>query len=241
MSMSSSAQHSAEITAARDHLALALDLDDQRRALELARQVAPYFAVAKVGLELFSVAGPTVVGELLELGFSVFVDLKLHDIPTTVAHAARVLGRLGASFTTVHAAGGRAMIAAAVDGFSLGASESGRAAPRLLAVSVLTSEAEIAPGLLESRIEVLAQAGAAGLICAAPDLAVVDRLAPQLYRVVPGIRPAGGALDDQARVATPATALRLGADLLVIGRPVSLAADPAAAAAAIAESLSLPS
>jgi orotidine-5'-phosphate decarboxylase len=215
-------------------LAIALDLDDADAALALARSVRPYFSVAKVGLELFSAAGPRIVDELRAAGFSVFVDLKLHDIPTTVERAARVLGSLGAEFATVHAAGGVEMVRAAVTGFGEGAASAELPAPTVLGVTVLTSDTEAPPELLLQRVEVLLAARAGGLVCAAGDLLVIGQVAPDLVAVVPGIRPAGAGHDDQARAATPAAAVENGADVLVIGRPVSRADDPHAAAAAIA-------
>jgi orotidine-5'-phosphate decarboxylase len=221
-------------TARRPRLAIALDLDDRDEALALARVVRPYFDIAKVGLELFSALGPSIVAKLRDAGFSVFVDLKLHDIPTTVERAARALGALGASFATVHAAGGVDMVRAAVAGFGEGAAAAGLEAPVVLGVTVLTSDTEAPPSLLLDRVQVLLAAGAGGLVCAADDLAVLRAAAPALVKVVPGIRPSGTDANDQARAATPASAMALGADVLVIGRPVSRAEDPAAAAAAIA-------
>lgn len=215
-------------------IAVALDVDDVAAALELARLVAPSVEVAKVGLELFSIGGPSVVATLQEIGLEVFVDLKLHDIPTTVGRAARALGRLGASYATVHAAGGQEMVAAAVEGFAEGAGERGYAPPVLLGVTVLTSDPEAPSSLLEERVRVLREARAGGLVCAASDLGVLAPLALGLIKVVPGVRPAGTGLDDQARVATPEGAARAGADVLVIGRPITRAADPAGAARAIA-------
>ena len=199
----------------------------------------PYFAIAKVGLELFSAAGPDIVTKLREAGFSVFVDLKLHDIPTTVERAARALGSLGAEFATVHAAGGVDMLRAAVTGFAEGAAAAGLTAPTVLGVTVLTSDTEAPAELLLRRVEVLLAAGAGGLVCAADDLLVIREAAPDLVAVVPGIRPSGAGTDDQARAATPAEAVANGADVLVIGRPVSRASDPRDAARAIADELGI--
>jgi orotidine-5'-phosphate decarboxylase len=220
-------------------LAIALDVDDPTAALALALQVRPYFEVAKVGLELFAAAGPKVVSELRDAGFSVFVDLKLHDIPTTVERAARVLGSLGAEFATVHAAGGVDMVRAAVTGFGESAATAGLPAPTVLGVTVLTSDTEAPAELLLRRVDVVLAAGAGGLVCAADDLLVIRRVAPELVAVVPGIRPAGAGSDDQARAATPEAAVANGANVLVIGRPVSRADDPRAAAAAIASALGI--
>jgi orotidine-5'-phosphate decarboxylase len=221
----------------RDRLAIALDVDDMVVALRLARQVAPWFGVAKIGLELFTATGPEAVGALVDAGFDVFVDLKLHDIPTTVEKAAVVLGALGASYVTLHAHGGPVMLRAGVDGLARGASDAGLPAPTSLAVTVLTSDADAPPHILGKRVQVALEAGCGGIICAAADIKEARMLAPRFKIVVPGIRPEGSASHDQARRATPAEALDAGADLLVIGRPVTHADDPARAAAAIADSL----
>ena len=217
-----------------EYLALALDADDLVGALRLARTLAPWFGTAKVGLELYSAAGPDAVGALAELGYRVFVDLKMFDIPTTVFRAARVVGSLGASELTVHAAGGHDMLVAAATGLAEGAAGVGLPAPVALAVTVLTSEGEAPPALVGDRAALAAAAGCGGVVCAASDLAVVRTAAAGLRTVVPGIRPTGAPTDDQRRVATPTTAIAAGADLLVIGRAVTAVADPERAAAAIA-------
>jgi orotidine-5'-phosphate decarboxylase len=220
---------------ARDHLAVALDVDDVVVAMRLAAEVQPYFRVAKVGLELYSAAGPDAIGALVGMGYDVFCDLKLHDIPNTVGRAARVIGALGATYLTIHTAGGIEMVRAGADGFCDGASNAGLPAPTALGVTVLTSEPDAAS--LPSRLRVAVEGGCGGVVCAASDLAEVRAVAPRMTTVVPGIRPEGASHDDQARVATPAEALAAGADLLVIGRAVTAADDPTAAAAAIVESL----
>jgi orotidine-5'-phosphate decarboxylase len=214
----------------RQHLALALDVDDLVVALRLARRLRPFFGVAKVGLELFGAAGPETVSALTVEGYRVFVDLKLHDIPTTVRRAATVIGGLGASFTTVHTQGGLDMLRAAVEGMAAGASAAGAPAPCVLGVTVLTSAAQAPAGVLAERAALAAQAGCGGIVCAAGDLDTTGRAAPGLLRVVPGIRPAGSSPDDQARAATAGAALGAGADLLVVGRAVTASADPEAAA-----------
>lgn len=222
----------------RDHLALALDVDDLVVAMRLARQLQPYFRVAKVGLELYSAVGPDTIGALTDLGYEVFLDLKLHDIPTTVEKAAKVLGSLGASYLTLHAHGGVPMLRAGVTGLAEGAANAGLEPPMALAVTVLTSDADAPPHIVPKRVMVAAEAGCGGIVCAASDLKDVHEYAPRLHRVVPGIRPAGVDANDQARTATPREALEAGADLLVIGRPVTLAPDPVAAAAALVADLS---
>lgn len=223
--------------AARDHLALALDVDDLVAAMRLARRLQPHFRVAKVGLELFSAVGPDTIGALTDLGYDVFLDLKLHDIPTTVEKAARVLGSLGVSYLTLHAHGGVPMLRAGVNGLAEGAANAGLEPPMALAVTVLTSDADAPPHIVPKRVMVAAEAGCGGIVCAASDLHDVHEYAPRLYRVSPGIRPAGADANDQRRTATPREALDAGADLMVIGRPVTLADDPVAAAEALVADL----
>jgi orotidine-5'-phosphate decarboxylase len=226
----------AEITV-RDHLALALDLDDLIAAMRLAREVRPYFGVAKIGFELFTAAGPDAVQAMLELGYDVFLDLKLHDIPNTVERAARVAGAMGARYLTIHAMGGPIMLRAGVDGFMEGATAAGLPAPIPLAVTVLTSDGDAPAHILPKRVETAVEAGAKGLICAGTDLGFVRELVPRFTLVVPGTRPAGVSAHDQARVTTPAAALDAGADILVIGRAVTAAPDPVKAAADLVASL----
>ena len=224
--------------AVRDRLAIALDVSNLDDAVELAGRLQPWFSVAKVGLELFSAEGPLAVDVLLEEGFRVFLDLKLHDIPTTVGRAARRIGALGVSYTTVHAAGGEAMLQAAVEGFEEGwstAVDSGQPAPGVaaagvLAVTVLTSDHDATTEILGARASLAARTGCLGVVCAAEDLAVVRRRAPGLVTAVPGIRFAESSHDDQARAAGPAQAIAAGADLLVIGRTVTGADAPELAA-----------
>ena len=220
-----------------DHLALVLDVDDLVAAMRLARDLRPWFGVAKVGLELYSAVGPDAIGPLVELGYDVFVDLKLHDIPTTVNKAARVLGALGASYATMHAFGGLDMLRAGVEGLAEGASNAGLPDPVALAVTVLTSDNDAPPHILPKRVQLAMEAGCGGLVCAAVDLEEVRHYAPAMVKVVPGIRPAGSPHHDQSRAATPAEALAEGADILVIGRAVTEAPDPAAAAAALVAEL----
>jgi orotidine-5'-phosphate decarboxylase len=223
--------------ATKDRLALALDMDDMVVALRVARDLEPWFGVAKVGLELFSAGGPDAVSALTDLGYDVFVDLKLHDIPTTVEKAARVIGALGARYLTIHAMGGPVMLRAGVEGFVEGGLAAGFERPVPLAVTVLTSDNDAPEHILPKRIGFAVEAGAAGVICAGSDVPLVKQLAPRLRTVVPGTRPAGAPTHDQARVTTPGEALAAGADLLVIGRVVTHATDPIAAAKALTGSL----
>lgn len=221
----------------RSRLALALDVDDAVEAQRLAKELSPWFGVAKVGLELFSAAGPAVVQMLINDGYRVFLDLKMADIPTTVRKASTVLGALGVSYLTLHAFAGPSVLRAGVEGLRKGAELAGLEVPSALAVTVLTSDGDAPPHILGKRVAVAAEAGCAGVVCAASDVAEAKQIAPRLIAVVPGLRPAGTPVHDQARAATPAAALAAGADLLVIGRAVTAAADRVAAAAGLVASL----
>ena len=217
----------------RDRLALALDLDDLVAALRLGRALQPWFGVAKVGLELFTAAGPDAVTSVADAGFKVFLDLKLHDIPTTVRRSARVIGALGASYLTLHARSGPAMLRAGVEGLSEGAAAAGLPPPTALAVTILTSDSGAPAHILGNRVAAAVEAGCAGIVCAAEDVHEAKQLAPRILAVVPGIRMAGGSAHDQVRRATPEEALRAGADILVLGRAIIGSPDPPAAAAAL--------
>lgn len=229
-----------DISELRPKLAIALDVDDLIMATRLARAVSPYFGVAKIGLELFSAAGPEAIGVMHDLGMDVFLDVKLHDIPTTVGKASRVLGALGTKYLTMHARGGPDMLKAGVEGLHAGAEAAGVDRPIGLAVTVLTSDDSAPDHIAPRRMRFAIETGCGGIVCAAGDLADARAIAPRLIKVVPGIRPAGVAADDQARSATPQEAIDGGADLLVIGRAVTRAEDPEAAAEALAMSLNLP-
>ncbi len=221
----------------RDRLALALDVDDMVAALRLARRLRPWFGVVKVGLELFTAAGPDAVAAMVNAEFSVFLDLKAHDIPTTVRKAARVVGALGASYLTLHAHGGTAMLRAGVDGLREGAESAGVPVPLAVAVTVLTSDADAPPHILGRRVATAVEGGCGGIVCAADDVREAKELAPRMVTVVPGIRLPQGDPHDQARSATPQQAVAAGADLLVVGRAVTGARDPEAAAAALSDAL----
>lgn len=227
-----------EVTAdLRSRLALALDVDDAVEAQRLARELKGWFGVAKVGLELFSAAGPPVVQMLIDDDYQVFLDLKMADIPTTVRKAARVLGALGVSYLTMHAFAGPAVLRAGVEGLSEGAERAGLEMPAALAVTVLTSDNDAPPHILAKRVTAAVEARCAGVVCAASDVAEAKRIAPRMLTVVPGLRPAGTPTHDQARSATPSEAIAAGADLLVIGRAVTDAPDRAAAASDLVASL----
>ncbi|MEM8921858.1 MAG: orotidine-5'-phosphate decarboxylase [Actinomycetota bacterium] len=219
--------------AVRSRLAIALDVATVAEAERLAAAVAPHIGVAKVGLQLFSVAGPSAVEAIKRAGLDVLLDLKLHDIPNTVGAAARELGRLGVRYVTSHTQGGEVMLRAAVEGLAEGAAAAGAEAPMVLAVTVLTSDTDATPEVLTERVDV-ARAAGCGVVCAVPDLPVVRAAAPDIFTLTPGIRLAGGDAHDQARVATPGSAVAAGSDLLVIGRAVSAAPDPVDAAARVA-------
>jgi orotidine-5'-phosphate decarboxylase len=221
-------------------IAVALDAPDLETAARWAGLVTPHVSTLKIGLELYLRYGPEVVASVRGASaVQVFLDLKLHDIPATVAAAARAVARLRPAMLTVHAAAGPAAIQAAA-----------QAAPgaRIVAVTVLTSLDEsdldriglVGPASAAvRRLAALAvEAGATGLVCSPQEVAEVrSEVGEDIMLITPGVRPAGADVNDQARVATPEEALRAGADLLVIGRPITGAADPGAAAAAIAASL----
>ncbi len=232
----------------RDRLALAADLP-LPEALAVYRLVAPFIGVAKVGLSLFVEHGPAAVKAFAELGARVFLDLKLHDIPNTVELAAARAGALGVGYLTVHAAGGKAMLEAAVRGANRGAEKAQVAAPVVLAVTVLTSMDDAAlkatgvPDAASTQVGRLAAlaagAGVGGLVCSPLEVGSLRVIVgPIAVLCTPGIRPAGSSQGDQARVETPAAAVRAGSNLLVIGRPIYEAADPKAAAKAILKEIS---
>lgn len=224
-------------------LIVALDTPRLEQAEALAGQVAPSAGLVKLGLELFCAAGPPALARLA-VHAPVFLDLKLHDIPNTVAGAVGSLAPLGASMLTLHAGGGPAMITAA----RKAAEAAGPARPILLAVTVLTSmDAEqlgavgVAGGPAQQVLRLARMAmesGADGLVCSPREVSLIrDALGEAPMLVVPGIRPVGSAAGDQARIATPEDAVAAGADWIVVGRPITEAASPAAAAAAITASL----
>jgi orotidine-5'-phosphate decarboxylase len=211
---------------AKDALALALDVADPDAALALAERLGNHFGIAKIGLELYSAAGPDIVRRLVAANYRVFLDLKFHDIPTTVRRASRVVARLGVAYVTIHTAGGAAMLEAAAEGLDEGARDAGLVTPLGLGVTVLTSDPTPPEALLAERAMLAARSGLAGVVCAAPDLPIVRRAAPGLITVVPGTRELNWPSNDQQRVMTPAEAIAGGADVLVIGRGVTAAVDP---------------
>lgn len=225
--------------AARERLIVALDVPDAAAALEMVNRLEDNCHWFKVGLELFTAAGPAVLAPIIERGHSVFLDLKFHDIPNTVAGAVRSAAALGVRMLTVHAGGGPLMLAAAQH--ALAGIEN---PPQLLAVTVLTSMDKPqldSVGLsrpAREQVELLARmgvgAGMRGFVCSPEEVESLRAITgPEGVLVIPGIRPAGAAVGDQKRIATPADALRQGASYLVVGRPITQAADPAQAAEAI--------
>jgi orotidine-5'-phosphate decarboxylase len=215
---------------------VALDCD-AAEALALAQMLRGRVRWLKVGMTLYYAEGPEIVARLSEMGFSVFVDLKLHDIPHQVAGAAAEIAKLGAGMFTVHASGGSAMMRAAVDASRRAAEEVGVAAPAVLAVTVLTSTddeglSEIGvPRSATEQVPLLARvaksAGVDGVVCSPREAALMRELLGEAALVVtPGVRPKWSQADDQARIATPAAALAAGASHLVIGRPITGAPNP---------------
>jgi len=224
-------------------IVVALDVPEGPAALALAARLDPALCRVKVGKELFVSAGPAVVESLQRAGFEVFLDLKFHDIPNTVAAACKAAARLGVWMMNVHASGGAAMMQAAREAVPAGAK-----APLLIGVTVLTSlkDAELAAigwsGSAADNVMRLARlahaSGLDGVVCSAREASVLREIVgPGFVSVTPGIRPAGGEAGDQARVVTPEDAVRAGAHYLVVGRPVTQAADPAASLRAIAASI----
>jgi orotidine-5'-phosphate decarboxylase len=222
-----------------DHLIVALDYPGAAEALELVDQLEGLVRWFKIGLELYVAEGNNVIEQVLTRGYSVFLDLKFHDIPNTVAGAVRLAAKTGADMLTVHTSGGPAMLAAA--------HEAAGSTLRLLGVTVLTSVdreqlhatgVPASPSEQVSRLAAMAYAaGIRGFVASAEEVASLRAAHRDATLVIPGIRPAGAVIGDQRRVATPASAIAAGADYLVVGRPITQAADPAAAAQAILDEI----
>lgn len=222
---------------------VALDVPNGKGALDLAARLDPKLCRVKVGKELYTAAGPSLVEKLRDSGFDVFLDLKYHDIPNTVAGACAAAARLGVWMLNVHALGGRAMMTAAREALAAAGKP-----PKLIAVTLLTSmgEADLAEvGVSGSATDVVLRlarlardCGLDGVVCSPQETELLRRECGKRFLLVtPGIRPAEGAADDQKRVATPRAAVDSGADYLVIGRPVTRAPDPLAALRVIAEEI----
>ncbi len=231
--------------AAADRLAIALDVDDPERALELARDLVPYAGIFKVSPAHVYARGESFISSIRKLGRKVFLDLKLYDIPETVARLCRQIAGMGVNYVTVHAAGGTEMIRRAV---AAGREGEGRCLD-VIAVTVLTSFSReqlakewklVEP--VEERVAAWAalarDAGAAGIVCAPPDLGIVrTQVGRALFTVVPGIRGVTDAADDQRRTLGPGPAIAAGADVIVVGRPIVASSDPVGAAASIIEQI----
>ena len=226
----------------KDRLAVALDFSDEQEAMNLVDRLGQTCQWYKVGMELYYATGNRIVQRLRDRGFNVFLDLKLHDIPNTVAGAVRSATHAGASLLTLHASGGAAMMTAAAEAASAPGS------PRLLAVTVLTSmDANELAGIgitatpadqVLQLAKLAVQSGIDGIVCSPEEVALLRKeTGPDTLLVIPGIRPAGSAVGDQKRVATPARAIADGASMLVVGRPVTRAADPVAATEAILQEI----
>lgn len=232
----------------RNPIIIALDVSTGDAALALAERLQPVVGAFKVGQELFTALGPEIVGRLRALGMPVFLDLKFHDIPNTVARAVMAAVREDVQMLTVHVSGGRAMLVAAETAALETARVCGRVAPLVLGVTVLTSLDQVAlaevgvAGEAGSQVERLARlamgAGLRGLVCSPLELPRLREVLPSSIELVtPGIRPPGSPPDDQRRTLTPREAMAAGASWLVIGRPICAAPDPRAAAEQILASL----
>ena len=226
----------------KERLIVALDVDSRERALRLVDELGPHVGMFKVGKELFTAEGPDVVRTIVAGGGRVFLDLKFHDIPNTVAKAVGLAAQLGAFFVTLHASGGRAMLEAAASALPAEGTQ-------LLGVTVLTSHTDEslketgARGTVMDTVRQLAtlarDSGIDGVVCSPHEVRLIrESVGDDLVIVTPGIRPKGAAKGDQARVTTPLEALRLGCDYIVVGRPITGAASPGDAARAIVEELS---
>jgi orotidine-5'-phosphate decarboxylase len=225
-------------------LIVAMDYDNSRDCLTLARQLDPQYCRLKVGKELFTAAGPAVVEQLMDLGFEVFLDLKFHDIPNTTAAAVKAAANLGVWMVNVHASGGERMLRAARE--ALEQVQGHR--PLLIGVTVLTSMdsadlqavgVERMPAEQVGQLAQLSQrCGLDGVVCSAMEVSMLrQQLGPNFCLVTPGIRPAEASTDDQRRTMTPVEAVAAGSNYLVVGRPITRSSDPAASCRAIVESL----
>ncbi|MDD3652884.1 MAG: orotidine-5'-phosphate decarboxylase [Desulfotomaculaceae bacterium] len=233
----------------KNPLIVALDVNTVDEAVALASALAPYTGAFKVGMQLFNSAGPEAVHRLIERKASVFVDLKLHDIPNTVAGAARALTRHGAAIFNVHAAGGPVMMQEAANAARDEAGKAGVKPPLVIAVTVLTSIDEDMfnqklgiPGTIEERVVAWArlakEAGMDGVVASPKEITAIREACGKDFLIItPGVRPLGAAANDQKRTMTPGEAIRLGASYLVVGRPVTAAPDPVAAAKAILQEI----
>ncbi len=232
----------------RNPIIVALDVPSAAQAVDLARKVAPHVGAFKVGKELFVAAGPEIVRQLRATGASVFLDLKFHDIPNTVAKAVASAARLDVQMLTIHCGGGSEMMRAAEQSAQITSKDLGRPAPLVLGVTVLTSmdratlaelggETDVAKQV-ERLARLAAGAGLRGLVCSPLELQMLRKILPaEMQLVTPGIRTGAEKADDQKRTLSPQDAIAAGASWLVVGRPITAAPDPAKAAETIAASL----
>ena len=236
-------------TLAKGKLIVALDVDNAQRARELLSILRDQIEMFKIGSQLFTIAGPDIVREVVKSGARVFLDLKFHDIPNTVAAAGVAATQLGVSIFNVHAAGGREMMRRTADAVSQVAAREGIPRPSVIAVTILTSVDETVlsdigmHSTCEDQVRTLAQlaegSGMDGVVASPREVSLIRasvKKTPFLI-VTPGVRPAGAVPNDQKRVSTPAEAIKMGADYLVIGRPITAATDPASAARQIAQEM----
>jgi orotidine-5'-phosphate decarboxylase len=234
----------------RDSLALAIDNVSSLSSIQaLVEKTAPSIGVFKIGLEQFTRFGPPVIDVVRQAGRKIFLDLKFHDIPNTVAKAVESAGELGVDYLTIHTLGGIEMMRAAKTAADAVGKKHGRA-PKVIGVTLLTSISEdslraelnvpMDPGSYVRHLAELAvTSGLDGIVCSAADLPMVKSVLPGNFEIItPGIRPAGSSANDQKRIATPAEAIRYGATLLVLGRAITGALDPASAAQSVLEEIS---
>lgn len=235
---------------AKDRIVLALDVDSREKALGLVETLAFHVGVFKVGMQLFNSCGPDIVQQINQLGGRVFLDLKFHDIPNTVAAAGRAITKLNCFMFNVHAAGGREMMKQAAAGVKEEADKLGMEPPLSLAVTVLTSisQQELEQEMMISDMQIkdlvvkwalmARDSGISGVVCSPHEITAIRAACGLDFKIVtPGIRPAWSETNDQKRITTPRQALDMGADYMVIGRPITSATDPVEAAQKIIEEL----
>ncbi|NPV91424.1 MAG: orotidine-5'-phosphate decarboxylase [Firmicutes bacterium] len=233
----------------QERLIVALDVDSLEEAKKIARRLQPHVGAFKIGMQLFTAHGPQVVKEIQQLGCRVFVDLKYHDIPNTVAQAGRVLTRLETFMFNVHAAGGREMMRQTVEAVHEEADRHGLVPPIVLAVTVLTSisdqqwKDEVGgrrgiPGQVVHWARMAQEAGLDGVVASPQEIGAIRKACGDRFVIVtPGVRPAGADLNDQQRVMTPGQAVKAGASYLVVGRPIMKASDPVRASIEIVDEI----
>ena len=229
----------------QERLIVALDVDTLEKAIHLTKLLSPHVGAFKVGMQLYNSVGPEVIYTLKNLGANIFIDLKLHDIPNTVAQASKVLTSHGVNILNVHAAGGKEMMQSAAQAVSQAAQEQGIPRPLVIAVTVLTSishqvfQEEIGfAGEIEAKVVAWAklakEAGLDGVVASPKEIkALRQACGPDFVIITPGIRPSGGAMNDQKRVTTPQEAIAAGATYIVVGRPITACSNPIEAAKSI--------